>query len=110
MASDLEYVQFVCEQMSGAGEIVYKKMFGDYGIYCNGKIFGLICDNQVFLKPTNAGKSLMPSAQEAPPYTGAKPYLVLEELDDRAFLTELITRSCAELPMPKPKKRKQGNL
>ena len=55
MASDLDYVQYVCDQMREAGEITYKKMFGEYTIYCNSKVLGLICDNQVFIKPTTAG-------------------------------------------------------
>ncbi|MEG2950922.1 MAG: TfoX/Sxy family protein, partial [Clostridia bacterium] len=54
MASTEEYVQYVCEQMSGAGTITYKKMFGEYTIYCDQKVLGLICDNQVFIKPTAA--------------------------------------------------------
>ena len=56
MASHADFVQYIADQCSGAGEIVTKKMFGDYGIYCNGKIFGLICDDCFYLKPTEAGR------------------------------------------------------
>lgn len=107
MASSHDFVIFACEQMSLAGNITYKKMFGEYGIYCNEKIFGLICDNQVYIKPTSAADRLLPTAQRLPPYNGAKPHIVLEELDDKEFLAEFIAASCAELPMPKPKKKKE---
>ena len=53
MASSIDFVQYIVDQCSGAGDIVAKKMFGDYGIYCGGKIFGLICDDKFYLKPTN---------------------------------------------------------
>ena len=106
MASTADYVQYACEQMSVAGMVTYKKMFGEYAIYCDGKVLGLICDNVVFIKPTAAGDRLLPSAQRLPPYQGAKPYIVLDELDDKAFLAALISATCAQLPFPKPKKQK----
>jgi len=90
--------------MSGAGNITYKKMFGDYAVYCDSKIFGLICDNQVFIKPTKAVDAFMPDATKESPYKGAKPYIVLEELDDKNLITEFIIATCDELPLPKPKK------
>ena len=101
MASSLDYVKYVCEQMSGAGEITYKKMFGEYTVYCDDKILGLICDNQVFIKPTKAGERLIPDAIKKPPYEGAKPYIVLEDLDSREWLTEVIGAVCEELPVKK---------
>ncbi|PKM50188.1 MAG: competence protein TfoX [Firmicutes bacterium HGW-Firmicutes-7] len=107
MASSLDFVEYVCEQISGAGGITYRKMFGEYGIYCEGKIIGLICDNQFFVKKTIVGADLLPSAEEAPPYTSAKPHFVIEALDDKEFLAEFIRKTCDELPMPKPKKKKQ---
>ena len=107
MASSHDFAIYVCDQMSLAGNITYKKMFGEYGIYCAGKLFGSICDNQVFMKPTSATDRLLPTAQRLPPYNGAKPHILLEELDDKEFLAELITASCVELPMPKPKKKKE---
>ncbi|MEG1196495.1 MAG: TfoX/Sxy family protein [Clostridia bacterium] len=106
MASTEEYVQYVCEQMSGAGTITYKKMFGEYTIYCDKKVLGLICDNQVFIKPTAAADAMMPTAARMPPYEGAKPHIVLDDLDDTAFLTAFIFATCRELPLPKPKKKK----
>lgn len=106
MASNLDYVQYVCDQMHDAGEITYKKMFGEYTLYCNSKVLGLICDNQVFIKPTAAGETLIPNATMESPYDGAKPHIVLEDLDNRDFITRFVIATCAELPMPKPKKKK----
>lgn len=107
MASNPEFVQFAADQAGDAGEIVYKKMFGEYGIYCDGKIFGLVCDNQLFIKITEAGRSLCPNLDEVPPYEGAKPYFLIEDLDDKELLAELVSVTCKELPEPKPKKPKR---
>lgn len=107
MASSIDYVLYVCEQLSIAGNISYRKMFGEYAIYCDGKVLGLICDNQVYIKPTSAADELLPHAERLPPYNGAKPHIVLEDLDDREFLATFILATCAELPMPKPKKKKE---
>ena len=104
MASTLAFTQFVCDQIGGAGNISYKKMFGEYGLYCDGKFFALICDDQLFIKITDAGLALFPHCETAPPYEGAKPYFLITELDDRDFLSVLIRNTCAELPFPKSKK------
>ncbi len=106
MASNLEYVEYVCEQISGAGNITFKKMFGEYGVYCNEKFIGVICDNQFFVKKTVSGASVIPDCEEAPPYSGAKPHLLIENVDDRELMTKFITATYNELPMPKPKKKK----
>jgi len=109
MASNADFVQYIADQCSGAGEIVTKKMFGDYGIYCNGKIFGLICDDHFYLKPTKAGRRLIEEFKGVcdcrPPYEGAKDYFYIADVDDRDFLTTLVRETCSELPEPKPKKR-----
>ena len=105
MASNLEYVQYVCDQMRDAGEITYRKMFGEYAIYCNSKVIGLICDDQAYIKPTSAGEVLIPNATKEPPYSGAKPYIVLEDLDNRDLVTRLVIATYEELPMPKSKKK-----
>ncbi len=107
MASRPEFVQYVADQLSGAGVITYKKMFGEYGMYCDGKIFSLICEDQFFVKVTEAGKRLAPDLETAAPYEGAKPYFLIEDIDDREFLTELVTETCKELPAPKKKKSKK---
>jgi TfoX/Sxy family transcriptional regulator of competence genes len=107
MASDLAFVQHVCDQVRGIGEISYKKMFGEYAIYVGSKTVALVCDNQLFLKPTEAGRALLPAADEGAPYPGAKPHLLLNEhLDDRELLSRLLRATEATLPEPKPKKPK----
>ena len=107
MASKIEFVEYVAEQCRGAGEITYKKMFGDYGLYCGGKIFALVCDDEFFVKITPKTKGQYPELPEKPPYDGAKNYFLVENTDDREFLTELVTRTCAALPEPKPKSPKK---
>ena len=106
MASNPDFVQYIADQCSGAGNIEAKKMFGDFGIYCNDKIFGLICDNGFYLKPTEAGRKLLRSEDMRPPYDGAKPYFYIEDVDDRDYLSALVHATCAELPAPKLKKTK----
>lgn len=106
MASKLEFVQYAVDQLQGAGEIVYRKMFGEYGIYCDGKFFAMICDDQLFFKITEGGRKLWPELEEGIPYYGARPHFLIEELDDRERLVRLAQVTCQELPMPKPKKKK----
>ncbi len=107
MACHEDYVQYIVEQCSGAGEITVRKMFGEYGIYCDGKIFGLICDDQFFVKITAAGTAQMPGLETASPYKGAKPHFVVTDIDDREAVSAFVAATCGELPAPKPKK-KQG--
>ena len=107
MASDQKFVDYVIDQIQNAGEITAKNMFGEYGIYSNGKIFGLICDNKLFIKPTQSGRNFIKNVVESPPYEGAKPsFLINEQIDDSEWLSELVRLSVRELPEPKPKKKK----
>ncbi|MDO4217589.1 MAG: TfoX/Sxy family protein [Bacteroidales bacterium] len=106
MASKSDFVQYIIDQCSGAGEITAKKMFGDYGLYCNGKIVGLICDNALFLKPTEEGRSLLRSTLMKPPYEGAKDFFYIEDIDDRDYLSKLVGTTYQVLPEPKKKKKK----
>lgn len=106
MASSPDFVQYVADQCAGAGEIVTKKMFGDYGIYCDGKIFGLICDDRFYLKPTEAARPLLRKVDLRPPYDGAKDYFFIEDIDDHDYLKLLVIETCKALPAPKPKKKK----
>lgn len=107
MASRQEFVEYVVDQLREAGTITYKKMFGEYGLYCDGKIFALICDDQLFLKITQAGLQLAPEFFQAPPYEGARNYLLVEDVDDRERLVKLVQETCKELPVPKPRKKKK---
>ena len=106
MASDLEFVEFVVDQIKGAGDITFRKMFGEYAIYLNGKIVALVCDNQFFVKPTNAGREFIDDVVEAPPYPGAKPsFLIGEQIEDKDWISNLVLITEKELPEPNPKKK-----
>ena len=83
-------------------------MFGEYGLFCDGKMFGMVCDDRLFVKPTEGGRAFIGNAVEAPPYPGAKPiFLIEEQVEDGGWLTELVRITTAELPTPKVKKRKK---
>jgi TfoX/Sxy family transcriptional regulator of competence genes len=91
--------------MSEAGSISYRKMFGEYAIYCDGKVVALVCDNQLYVKPTEAGKTYIGTITEAPPYPGAKMYFLIEDkFEDREWISDLIRITTMDLPLPKPKK------
>lgn len=106
MASSKEFVEFVVSQLAGAGTITCKRMFGEYGLYRNGLFFGVVCGDQLFVKPTKAGKEFPISQSEAPPYEGAKPYILVEDIDNPELLAEFVQATCRALPAPKPKKPK----
>lgn len=108
MASDLSFVEYIADQIKDAGVISYRKMFGEYAIYSDGKLVALICDNRVFIKPTHAGKTFLGSAVTMlEPYPRAKPYLLIEhQFEDSAWFSQLVKSSASELPLPKPKKKK----
>jgi len=107
MASDLSFVEFVVEQIQNTKPIRYRKMFGEYALYCNEKVVALICDNQLFVKPTKAGKLFIGDIVEKPPYQGAKPsFLIEEQIENRDWISNLINITEEELPTPKPKKKK----
>ena len=107
MATNKEFVDFVLDQIENAGEITAKKMFGEYGLFSDGKIFGVICDNKLFIKPTEAGRGFIKDIVEAPPYKGAKlSFLIGDQLEDRDWISNLVRITVKELPEPKPKKRK----
>lgn len=106
MGSDQEFVDYVLDQLQDVGEIEAKKMFGEHGLYLNGKIVGLVCDNRLLVKPTEAGRAYLGEVVEAPAYPGAKPSFLIEEgLDDAEWLGELFKVTERELPAPKPKKK-----
>ena len=108
MASDQNFVDFVIEQIKNAGEITAKKMFGEYGIYADEKLFGLISDNKLFIKPTISGREFIGNVIEAPPYEGAKPsFLIEDKIEDSDWLSELVRISLNELPTPIPKSKKK---
>ena len=106
MASNPDFVQYVADQCAGAGTITVKKMFGDYCIYCNGKVFGLICDNRFYVKPTEAGRTLLGTPVLRAPYDGCKDYFFIEDVDDHQLISTLVKEMYKVLPEPKPKKKK----
>ncbi len=108
MASNKKFVDFVTDQIKRAGEITVKPMFGEYGIYSDGKMFGLICDNKLFIKSTKSGREFIGKVVESPPYPGAKPsFLIGDKIEDSEWLSKLIKISVKELPEPKPKSKKK---
>ncbi|TCD26383.1 TfoX family protein [Pedobacter psychrodurus] len=107
MASDQKFVDFIVDQINYAEQVTYKKMFGEYGLYFGDKLFALVCDNKLFVKPTLAGRAHIMDVVEAPPYPGAKnQFLIEEQLEDRDWLRKLVSLTVAELPESKPKKKK----
>ena len=114
MATSQATADFILEQISAAGPVSARKMFGEYGVYCAGKIVALICDEQLYVKPTVAGRAqagrMMPDGlREGSPYPNAKPHLLIpgEFWDDADALSALIRITAGELPSPAPKKKRK---
>lgn len=107
MSSAPATVDFLTDQIASAGNITSKKLFGEYGLYCDGTLVALVCDDQLFVKPTGGGRKFAVGAAEAPPYPGAKPCLLVGpgRWDDHAWLTELVAITHSELPPPKGSRR-----
>ena len=105
MASDAKTIAIILDQASGAGDIRVKPMFGEYGVYCGDRMVAMVCDDQLFVKPTSAGQAFASDAGLAPPYPGAKPCMLIdpERWDDAAWLSELSRISAASLPAPRVK-------
>ena len=110
MSTQPRTVEFLLEQMASAGAVSARKMFGEYTLYLDGKVVGLVCDDQLFVKPTQAGRSYLGglTVEERLPYAGAKPCLLIpgERWEDGEWLSALIRHTADDLPLPKPRKRK----
>lgn len=106
MASDKGYLDFVLEQLSGLDGITYRPMMGEYILYYQGKIIGGIYDDRFLVKATPSACRMMPDAQEELPYDGAKPMLLVDNVDSPDFLRGLVSAMADELPEPKPKREK----
>lgn len=107
MASDQSFVEFITDQIENVGQITYKNMFGEYALYCEGKVVALVCDNQLFIKPTEGGRLFIGDVVEAPAYTGAKlSFLIDDRVEDRQWISDLIRITYEELPEQKIKKKK----
>ena len=105
MASSKEYLDFILDQLSGLDEISYRAMMGEYIVYYRGRIVGGIYDDRFLVKPTKSAVSMMPDADKELPYEGAKEMLLVDNVENREFLQELLNAMYDELPAPKKKKR-----
>lgn len=101
MASSKEYLDFILDQLSFRGDVSYRAMMGEYIIYCQGKIIGGIYDDRFLVKPTPSALLMNPEAEFEFPYDGAKEMILVDRVDDREFLSELIEKMLPELPTPK---------
>lgn len=104
MASSKEYLDFILEQLSGLEDITYKIMMGEYIIYYQGKIIGGIYDDRLLVKIVKSAISIMPNARYELPYEGAKEMLLVDDVENKEFLTGLFKAMYNELPEPKKKK------
>ena len=105
MKNDPDFIAYVCDQVDASCDVTYRHMFGGTTLYSKGKVVALICDNQLFVKPTDVGREFIGDVTEAPAYEGSKNFFLIgDEIDDADWLTELIQRT--EAVLPKPRKRK----
>ncbi|KTC93886.1 TfoX/Sxy family protein [Legionella cincinnatiensis] len=109
MSSKQSTIDFILDQIADTNMIRVKKMFGEYAIYYHEKVVALVCDDQLFMKPTTSGKAFINNYVEGIPYPGAKPYLLIsgDLLEDSEWLTQLIRLTASELPEPKKKRAKK---
>ncbi|MBR5979288.1 MAG: TfoX/Sxy family protein [Oscillospiraceae bacterium] len=105
MASSKEYLEFILDQLSGLDDVSYRAMMGEYIIYYRGKVVGGIYDDRFLVKPTKSAGTMIPAADRELPYEGAKEMLLVDNVEDRAFLCELLEAMYDELPAPKKRKK-----
>ena len=106
MASSKEFLNFIMEQLSQSEDVTYRAMMSEYIIYYRGKIAGGIFDDRFLVKPTKSALAMMPDAKTELPYDGAKEMLLVEDVDNREFLTELLEAMYDELPVPKKREKR----
>jgi len=104
MATSKEYMAFILDQLSLIDGISHRMMMGEYIIYIDGKIIAYVCDDRFLVKPTKTALKILPDAPLEPPYDGAKPMILVENVDDKQFLKGLFEKIALELPAPKKKK------
>ena len=105
VASNKAYLDFILDQLSSLGGIAHRPMMGEYILYCWGKAFGGIYDDRFLIKPTEHAKKMMPKAAYELPYEGAKEMLLVDNVEDKAFLAQLVNGVADDLPAPKKKKK-----
>ena len=105
MATKESTIEYLTEQLSGLDQIRTRKMFGEYALYCQEKVVGLVCDDQLYVKPIPEAKVFIGEVEEAPPYPGAKNYYLItaDRWEDNEWLKELIKIVAVALPLPKKK-------
>lgn len=105
VSSQQKTADYIAEQCAGAGTITTRKMFGEYGMYCDGKVMAFICDDQLFIKPTKAGRDYLGEVTEAEAYPGSKMYFRIDgdRWDDAEWLAGLVKVTADALPVPKAK-------
>ena len=104
MATDPDFIIYVGEQAGLGPALTWRKMFGEYAIYLHGKVVGFACDNQLFVKPTDAGRTVLGQVRDGFPYPGAKPHFLVDAaLDDRELVQRLLLATAEALPTAKPK-------
>lgn len=108
MGSKQSTADFIVDQLAAAGEVSAKKMFGEFGVYCDGKMVAVVCDDLLYVKPTAAGRAYLGTPLEASPFPQAKAYFLIdgERWDDAQWLAGLVRVTAQALPMPVPKKKK----
>lgn len=110
MASDLQTVVHIVDQSGLGTRLAWKRMFGEYALYLDTKVVAFVCDDRLYLKPTDAGRALLRSPQEAPAYPGSKNYFLLEEeLDDPPLLRRAFEVTASVLPLPRPKAARKAS-
>ena len=105
MASSKEYMDYIMEQLSGAEDVSCRAMMGEYVIYCRGRVIGGVYDDRFLVKPTKAALAMMPDAPRELPYPGAKEMLLVDNVENRAFLRDLAEAIVAEIPPAKKRGR-----
>ena len=105
MGSSKEYLEYILEQLSGLEDITYRAMMGEYILYYRGKIFGGVYDDRFLIKPVKIAKEMMPDANMELPYDGAKEMLLVDDVENREFLKELIEAMYDELPAARKRKK-----
>lgn len=107
MATSKGYLQFILDQLSGLEEITVRAMMGEYILYDHEKVAAYLCDDRLLVKILPSTTVLLPDARREPPYEGAKEMLLVENVDDRAFLETLFRAMYPQLPAPKPRRIKK---
>ena len=107
MRTHPDFAAYAAEQLSRAGNIRLRKMFGEYGVYCDGIFFGVICEDQLFVKITPEAEAAFPGLPKAQPYEGARNYFLIEDIDNRESLAALVRLTCKALEETPPKRKQK---